>query len=212
MSIKYFSLLFSVIGIACLYFLSTLSQPALIELNDLPKYEDKNVIVEGIVTEYRSTNYGSQIITIESENTSSTVFLEGESDIEYGDKIQVTGKVQKYNNDWEVVVDNVAFLRVIQKWQNISMPLWQLAISPTKYEGLNVNVTGYVDTIFDGYFYLSDSEGSYSIIVFYNPSKYKVQSGQEVNVAAKFSFDKEKFRYNLDATDEMYGIHKATGG
>jgi len=212
MSIKYFSLLFSVIGIACLYFLSTLSQPALIELNDLPKYEDKNVIVEGIVTEYRSTNYGSQIIIIESENTSSTVFLEGESDIEYGDKIQVTGKVQKYNNDWEVVVDNVAFLRVIQKWQNISMPLWQLAISPTKYEGLNVNVTGYVDTIFDGYFYLSDSEGSYSIIVFYNPSKYKVQSGQEVNVAAKFSFDKEKFRYNLDATDEMYGIHKATGG
>ena len=167
MKLKHFSILFSVIGIACLYFLSTLSQPALIELKDVSKYEGKSVIVEGIVTEHRLTNYGSQIITIENDNTSTIVFVEGETNIEYGDKIQVTGKVQKYKGDWEIVVDNIDFVKVIQKWQNITIPLWQLSASPEKYEGLNVNVTGYIDTIYDTYLYLTDSEGNYSIVVFH---------------------------------------------
>ncbi len=206
MKIKHFSLIFSIAGIACLYFLSTLSQPILIELKDVPKYEDKSVIVEGIVTEYYLTSFGSHIITIESENASTIVFLEGMAEVEYGDKIQATGKVQKYKGDWEIVVDNIDFVKVIQKWQNISMPLWQLASSPTKYEGLNVNVTGYVDTIYDTYFYLNDPEENYAIIVFCNPSKYNVHSGQKVNVAAKFSFKSEEFRYRLDVSDETHGI------
>ena len=209
MKLKHFSIIFSIVGIACLYFLSTLSQPILIELKDVPKYEDKNVIVEGIVTEYYSTSFGSQIITIESDNASTIVFLEGKIDVEYGDKIQATGKVQKYKGDWEIVVDNVDFVKVIQKWHNISMPLWQLSSSPTKYEGLNVNVTGYVDTMYDAYFYLNDPEGSYSIIVFCNPSRYNVHSGQKVNVAAKFSFNNEDFRYRLDINNESHGIFLA---
>ena len=209
MKLKHFSLIFSIIGIACLYFLSTLSQPILIELKDVPKYEDKSVVVEGIVTENYLTSFGSQIITIESNNASTIVFLEGKVDVEYGDKIQATGKVQKYKGDWEIVVDTVDFVKVIQKWQNISMPLWQLSLSPTKYEGLNVNVTGYVDTIYDTYFYLNDPEGNYSIIVFCNPSKYNIHSGQKVNVAAKFSFNNEDFRYRLDINNESHGIFLA---
>jgi hypothetical protein len=206
MKLKHFSLIFSVVGIACLYFLSTLSQPISIELKNVSKYEDKNVIVEGIVTENYLTSFGSQIITIESDNASSIVFLEGKVDVEYGDKIQATGKVQKYKGDWEIVVDNVDFVKVIQKWQNISMPLWQLSSSPTKYEGLNVNVTGYVDTIYDTYFYLNDPEGNYSIIVFCNPSKYNIHPGQEISVAAKFTFNPEEFRYRLDVLDETQSI------
>jgi hypothetical protein len=209
MKLKHFSLIFSIVGIACLYFLSTLSQPILIELKDVPKYEDKSVVVEGIVTENYLTSFGSQIITIESDNASSIVFLEGKVDVEYGDKIQATGKVQKYKGDWEIVVDNVDFVKVIQKWQNISMPLWQLSSFPTKYEGLNVNVTGYVDTMYDTYFYLNDPEEKYSLIVFCNPSKYNIHSGQKVNVAAKFSFNNEDFRYGLDINNESHGIFLA---
>ena len=206
MKLKHFSLIFSVIGIACLYFLSTLSQPISIELKNVSKYEDKSVIVEGIVTEYYLTSFGSQIITIESDNASTIVFLEGKADVEYGDKIQATGKVQKYKGDWEIVVDNVDFVKVIQKWQNISMPLWQLSMSPTKYEGLNVNVTGYVDTIYDTYFYLNDLKGNYSIIVFCDPSKYNIHPGQKISVAAKFTFNPEEFRYRLDVLDETQSI------
>ena len=206
MKLKHFSLIFSVIGIACLYFLSTLSQPVVIELKDVSKYEDKNVIVEGIVTEYYLTSFGSQIITIENDNASTTVFVEGETEVEYGDKIQVTGQVQKYKGDWEIVVDNVDFVKIIQKWQNISVPLWQLSASPEKYEGLNVNVTGYIDTTYDTYFYLTDHEGNYSIIVFCNPSKYNVHSGQKISVAAKFTFNPEEFRYRLDVLDETQSI------
>lgn len=74
MKLKYFSLIFSIAGIVLLYFLSTLTQPVLIELHEIPEYEGKQVIVEGIVTEHHVTSYGSQIITIANDNVTTTVF------------------------------------------------------------------------------------------------------------------------------------------
>jgi len=213
MKLKYFSLMFSIAGIILLYFLSTLTQPVLIELHEIPEYEGKQVIVEGIVTEHHVTSYGSQIITIANDNATTTVFAEGKTDVEYGDKIQVTGKVQKYKGDWEIVVSNVRFVNIIQKWQNITFPLWQLAENPTKYVGLNVNVTGRIDTIYDTYFYLVDSEEEQSIVVFYNPSEYNnsFYPGQKVHVAAKFTFDEEDFRYKLEVSEEIHNISPSTG-
>ena len=52
------------------------------------------------MTNYYQTKHGSQIITIEDKNTSITVFVEGNIVLEYGDKIQVTGAVQKYKDEW----------------------------------------------------------------------------------------------------------------
>lgn len=82
----------------------------MIELHEIPEYEGKQVIVEGIVTEHRITTYGGQIIEIknlDSENISKTiVFVEGETSVEYGDRIQATGTVQKYKDEWEIVVNN----------------------------------------------------------------------------------------------------------
>ena len=213
MKLKYFSLIFSIAGIVLLYFLSTLTQPVLIELHEIPEYEGKQVIVEGIVTEHHVTSYGSQIITIANDNVTTTVFVEEKTDVEYGDKIQVTGKVQKYKGDWEIVVSNVRFVNIIQKWQNITFPLWQLAENPTKYVGLNVNVTGRIDTVYDTYFYLVDSEEEHSIIVFYNPSEYNnsFYPGQKVHVAARFTFDEEDFRYKLEVSEEIHNISPSTG-
>lgn len=213
MQLKYFSLIFSIAGIILLYFLSTLTQPVLIEIHEIPEYEGKQVIVEGTVMEHHVTSYGSQIITIANDNATTTVFVEGKTDVEHGDKIQVTGKVQKYKGDWEIVVSNVRFVDIIQKWQNITFPLWQLAENPTKYVGLNVNVTGRIDTVYDAYFYLVDPEEKHSIIVFYNPSEYNTSfyPGQKVHVAARFAFDEEDFRYKLEASEEIHNISPSTG-
>jgi len=207
MQLKYFSLLFSIAGITLLYVLSTLSQPIIIEICELPEYEGKQVITEGTVTEHHTTTYGSQIITIKEDNATVIIFVEGTVELEYGDKIQATGTVQKYKGDWELVVNDERFIILLEKWQNISFPLWQLAENPTKYDGLNVNVTGYVDVIYDSYFYLVDETEEHSLIVFCNPSEYNVSyPGQKVNVAAQFTFDEEAFQYKLALCEEIHRI------
>lgn len=207
MKLKYFSLLFSVIGILVLYFLSKLSQTPLIEIHELPDYEGKQVIIEGVVTDYQVTRHGSQIITIENNNATTTVFVEGKTNIEYGDKIRVTGEVQKYKDDWELVVNDNRFVTILEKWHNISFPLWQLAEKPTKYLDLNVNVTGYIESISNTYFYLVDIEKKHSLIVFYKLSKnITIFPGQKVSASGKFSFDEENFRYQLEICEENHSL------
>jgi len=212
MKLKHLSVLFSIAGILFLYFISTLTQPILISLAEIPEYEDKQVIVEGTVTDYRDTTYGSQIITIVGDNASVCVFVEGSIEVEYGDTIQATGKVQKYNDEWEIVVNNERFVKIVQKWQNLSIPILQLAKNPTKYVGLNINVTGYVDMIYDSYFYLIDAEGELSLFISCNPSIYDaVVPGEQVNVAGQFIYKEEELRYTLIICKEIHGIFPSTG-
>lgn len=207
MKMKYFSILFAVAGIFFLYFLSQLSQPPYIEIKEMKNYDGKQVIVEGIVTDYKLTKQGNQIITIDDKNTKTTVFVEGKTEVEYGDKIRVTGSVQKYENNWEIVIDNNRLLKIVEKWHSISFPLWQLAENPTKYLNLNVNVTGILESSSNAFFYLIDSERGYSIIVFYDLSRnITIIPGQKVCVLGKFSFDEENFRYQLNIFEEKHKI------
>jgi uncharacterized linocin/CFP29 family protein len=211
MELKYFVIVLSVACILLLYFLSTLSQPIRIDLNEIPDYEGKQVIVEGVVTEHRITTYGGQIIEIknlDSKNSSKTiVFVEGETNVEYGDIIQATGTVQKYKGEWEIVVNNERFVKILQKWSNITFPLWQLAEDPNKYVDTNVNVTGIIDRKYDAYFYLVDSEEQYTIAVYYDSSRfYTFSQGDTVYVGARFVYDAETMRFVLSAKEETHSI------
>ena len=212
MNLKYYSILFAVIGISALYAMTFFSKPVVIELSKLPQYEGKQITTQGIVKNYYTTKYGNQMITIEDNNASATVFSEEEIIVEYGDKIRVTGEVQKYNDCWEIIVNDKRSITIIQKWENISMPLWQIVQNPEKYEGLNVNVSGYVDSLYDDYFYLIDEKGDYSILVFYN--SYEPETaypGQKVSVAGLFKFEKENFRYVLSICDKTHKISPTVG-
>jgi len=213
MNLKHYSIIFAIAGITLLYFLSTLTQPILINLNEIQNYEGKQVIVEGLVTQHHLTNYGNQLITIQSNNTTVIIFTETETDVEHGDKIQATGEAQKYKDTWEVIVNNEKFITILQKWQNTTYPLYQLAENPMKYNGLNVNVTGYVDRLYDTYFYLVDTEEQYSLIVFYNPYDFNTSfySGQNVDIIGKFTYDTGTLRYKLDVNEEIHNITPATG-
>ncbi|MEA2055856.1 MAG: hypothetical protein U9O49_03380 [Candidatus Thermoplasmatota archaeon] len=207
MKLKHYSLIFSISGIAVLYFLSILAQPTVIEISDISNYDGKEVIVDGTVTKYSFTSYGSQIITIRDNNSSAAVFLEGVADVEYGDRIRATGNVQKFGEGWEIVVDNEKFIEVIEKWKNISIPLWQLSLSPERYSGLNVNVAGYLDSLYDTYLYLTDLDEEYKIIIFYDPYMYNsLQPGQKITIFGKFEFNTEEFRYNILVTEPTHEI------
>jgi hypothetical protein len=207
MKLKHFSLFFSIAGILILYLISKLSQIPLIELNEMPDYEGKQVILEGIVYEFQFSKNGNQIIQIKECNDTAIVFIEGKSDIDHGDRIQAIGEVQKYGKDWELIVSNNCNIKILKKWQNSSIPLWQIAENPLKYLNLNVNITGYIESISNAYFYIVDLEKKHSLIVFYALAKnISIIPGQKVNILGKFSFDKEKLRYQLEIYDEQHNI------
>ena len=207
MKLKYFSLFISIIGILILYLIAKLSQIPLIELNEMSEYEGKQVILEGLVDEYQFSKQGNQIIQIKDDNDTAIIFIDGETEIEHGDIIQAIGEVQKYGSDWELIVSNINYIKILKKWQNNSIPLWQLAENPLKYLNLNVNVTGHIESISNAYFYIVDLEKNHSLIVFYRLSKnITIHPGQKVNVLGKFSFDKDKFRYQIELCEEQHDI------
>ncbi len=210
--LKHFSVIFAIAGIALLYFISTLTQPAVIEIQELSKYEGKQVTVEGYVTDYFETAQGSQIITIEENNHTLTIFLEGKTTVDYGDIIKATGEVQKYKGEWELVVNNEKFVKIIEKWKDNTILIWQLGSNPERYKNLNVNVTGYIDYVYDDYFYLTDSDNKYSLVISYNSlNNISLYVGQKVNVAGKFIFDETDFRYKITLSDDSYGIWLSGG-
>jgi hypothetical protein len=207
MKLKHFSLLFSVIGILILYLLSRVSQPISIDINEIQNYEGKQVIVRGIVKDHYETKHGSQIIKIEGNNTTLSIYIEGKKDIEYGDKIQATGEVQKFQDEWELVINDGSDVKILRKWNNISIPLRQLAKNPTKYLDTNVNITGYIESISNSYFYLVDFENKHALLVYYILSKnVTIYPGQRICVSGLFSFDEENFRYKLDICDEKHSV------
>lgn len=207
MKLKHFALIFSSVGIFILYLLSLFSQPINVNLNEISEYEGKEITTEGLVTAYYTTRYGSQLITIEENNGSATVFIEGEIDVEYGDRIRATGEVQKYKNSWEIIANDERDVKIIQKWHNISFPLWQLAENPAKYRNLNVNVTGYVETLTKTSFCLVDLKEKHSLTVFYNSlEKHEQYTGKKVSVAGKFYFDEKNFEYVLEIYGESHGV------
>ena len=205
MKLKHFSLAISVTGILLLYLISKVSEPQLVEISELSDYAGKTVTVRGIVKEQYMTKYGSHVITIEDNNATAKVFAEEKTDIDYGDKIQITGEIQKYNNEWEIITDGP--VRVLKKWQNLSVPLHQIAENPYKYLGVNINVTGYVEFISNSIFYLRDLEKNNSVLVEYFLSdKLQVYPGKKVQIFAKFTFDAENFRYKLVICDESHAV------
>ena len=176
-------------------------------IDQLPNYQDKQVIVEGIVIEHRLIKYDSQIITIENNNATTTIFVEGSSDVEFGDKIKVTGDVQKYKEGWEIVVNNANQIKILEKWCDIFIPLGQLADNPSKYINLNIKINGYIDSISNLYFYITDLEKNYFLPVYYERAKnITISPGQKVCVNGKFSFDNENFRYKIAVVEEIHSI------
>jgi hypothetical protein len=211
MKFKYIVIVISLVSLFVLYLLSTLSQPTTISLSLVPFNEGKEVVVKGIVTNYQTTTYGSQLISIRDVNSTneSTIilYIEGEFPVEYGDIIQANGIVQQYNNNWELTVSNPRFIIVLQRWGDRPFPVWQLAQNPTKYVDTNVNVTGLISTLSSSSFYLHDTEGNYVLPVsFPHSSESLFSQGDLVAVKARFLYNQETFSYQLKVADTTQGI------
>lgn len=203
MQLKYFVIFLAGISISLLYLLSFFIQPVFIDIETIAQYEGKEVIIEGQISEYYLTSYGNQIITVQTLNKSHSfeliLFVEGSYDVDYGDVIQATGMVQKFQDKWELVVNGPRNIKVLISWHNLSYPLKQLAENPQKYEGINVQITGTIDRIYDSYFYVVDCSGIYSIAVYYD--EFQLQNfteGQTIKIQGRFHYHQEHLRYIID--------------
>jgi hypothetical protein len=212
MKFKYLIIIIAIASLIVLYVVSMLSQPVLISLSELEAYNEQQVIVQGVVTDYRTTAYGSQLVTIrDTENTTNSVilYIEGEIFVEYGDIIQATGEVQQYKEQWEVSVNNPSFVTILQKWGTQSTPLWQLAENPERYLGTNVNVTGTVTQKHASSFTLADPAGKYSIDVSYDASfPHQFSKDDSVAVAGRFLYEPTTLHYVLKTMESSHGIWK----
>ena len=206
MQLKHYTLIFSIISILVLYFITTLIDPPFIELQKIQEYEGQKITTSGYVKKYYSNRYGSQIIEIEDNDSAVKIFNnDGSTEVEYGDLIQVTGQVQKYNGEWELLVEDKKSIKTLQKWENNIHPIWELAQNPVRYLNQNINVTGYIDFVYDDYFYLKDLKQNNSLIVFYSNSK-SLQAGKKICVLGRFLFDEKNLRYILDVSCKKHGV------
>jgi cytochrome c-type biogenesis protein CcmE len=215
MKFKYIVILIAIISLFALYAVSLLSRPAFISLSELQTYNGQKVIVQGTVIDYRTTTFGSQLITIrDNENFthSVTLYIEGQALVDYGDLIQATGEVQHYKEQWEVIVDNPRFITLLEKWDNQSIPLWQLAENPGNYLGTNVNVTGTVTKKHASSFLLTDRNKDYSIEVYYDTiHPHDFSNDDVVAVAGRVLYEPTTLRYILKIIEHTHGVWKTDG-
>lgn len=203
MNIKYVSLALSIIGIILLYFLSTLTQPVYIDLDHIADHEGKEIITQGNVIDYRITSYGNQIITITANNTTAQVFCEEPITIQYGDLIQATGRVEHYKNNWEIIVDQSSAIHIKKHWNNLSTPLWEIARNPERFVGLQLNTTGYIDSMYEGYFFFTDESGNHTIMVTHSPyANISIYTGQQCCLYAYFTYDPSQAHYLFELQNQ----------
>jgi hypothetical protein len=215
MKFKYLIIVITIGSLSGLYILTLISQPTQINLSTLHSYNGQQVIVQGVVTEYRTTSYGTQLITIrETQNSTNSVllYLEGNITVEYGDTIQATGEVQQYKNQWEIIVNSPQRINILQKWNALSFPLWQLALNPEHYKDTNVNITGIISQTGLSSYILTSMDAEYSITIQYQSTcPHDATKGDHVSVAARFLYDPTTCRFILLATENNHGIWKIEG-
>jgi len=212
MNIKYITLLIALIGVVILYILSLYAQPPIIHLSELPDHEGKIITTQGTINKYHQTDYGNQIITIIDNGTKATVFASTPTDIQSGDVIQVTGSVEQYQDTWEIMVDDPKAIQILKKWDQSTTPLWEIAQNPTLYHDQNLNVTGYIDSIYESYLYFTDNENEHTILVILpQTNNITLHTGELVILKAQFNYDPTQLQYIFSITEPYHTIEPVSG-
>ncbi len=203
-----FVMIFASAGIFILYLISAISQPATIELNELGRYEGNEISAKGIVVEKYYTSSENTVIKLRDNNITVPVFIKGCSDIEVGDEIKVTGKVQSYNGEMEIVVLDSAKIDIMKKWFSESISLLQLKSQPEKYKDANINVTGYACSISSSEFCLIDNirAPECQISVYLRKNSILPADKAKVFVKALFRYDEKTFCYFLDLESSSHEV------
>lgn len=189
--------LIAITGIFFLYSISFFYQPEKISLGEIWKYDGKEVIVEGEIK-----NIMGETMEISDGNATAKIYWENNKNLEYGDFIRAEGKVGEYGNDFAVYAKKV---RIIKKWDVNCTSLPYLAENYEKFVGKNVNVSGYIYSKSNGYFYLTDQYLNYKIKVYCNHT-IPFNKYDRVYVKALMLYDPHRLNFYLKICRESHGV------
>jgi len=103
---------FSIIGIALLQILVMMTKPDTVDLDRIGDHEGETVVVEGVVCQYYSTERGETVIKLAGNGVIVPVVVEtGRFDLSPGDRLEVTGKVVRINNGFELQVARASLVK-----------------------------------------------------------------------------------------------------
>jgi len=190
---------FAVVGIIFLWLVSVVSQPEHVALNDVKNSEGKNVTVKGIVVEKYQTKNGNTIMNLRDDNITVSVFVKKVVDAEPGDEIRVTGSVQKYRDEYEIVASEI---EILKKWDEKHIEWNHLKLNPEKYKGANINITGFAVSIKHNEFYLSDNISRIKVRI--TKSTVFPVENQKIFVKGVMGYDENRFEYFIEL--DRYGV------
>ncbi len=104
------ALIASILGVLMLYYIlefSDVEEASVSLLND-ESLGDK-VLVKGNVIDIVNFE-NSKLIKIDTKEKINVMIFDDFLNLEKGDKVEVVGKVEKYNNDYEVIADEIRYL------------------------------------------------------------------------------------------------------
>ncbi|PKK86536.1 MAG: hypothetical protein CVT48_00635 [Thermoplasmata archaeon HGW-Thermoplasmata-1] len=188
--------------IGILYVLSLFSHPAYIGIGEVGDYEGRTVVVNGMLTGMVPLESGAGILSVRDTNDSSlriTLFVQKmPGHLSYGDLLSATGKVERYENEWEIIVDSASDIIVTGNSGDNFTKLWQLSQDPARFSGIMVNVPAELYNPHSTYFYLKDGGFKLKVLC---PADFagNFTSGESIAVAGIFSYDPDNLAYYLDA-------------
>ncbi len=163
--------IFSLIGLGILYGVSIFTESAYVPLDKIAQYETAFIRTKGVVSDLSVTESGHMRVNIRTDQTELLVFVNsaavGKKDLDlcYGDEIEVEGRVDMYQGEYEIIAPIEGIKKLTSSSSNISF-VSQIATRPEEYERTRISVVGYTDDIFKRVFYLiSDENGRYRMRV-----------------------------------------------
>lgn len=197
---------FSLLGVCVLYWISLFLTPPFVPLDEIALYEGAVVRTQGVVTDFSVTASGNVLMRLEGNQTGLLLFVESADDnqellkLSYGDEIEVEGRVQVYQGDYELVCAADGIKKLTQQGSDIFF-VAQIAEQPEEYEGRRIRVAGYAEDVYTRVFYLRDETGAYRMRVkpmAADSSISELQEGERVLAEGVISYDAENMRYELN--------------
>ncbi|MHC1610010.1 MAG: hypothetical protein ACXQTW_00120 [Candidatus Methanospirareceae archaeon] len=199
-------IIFSLLGVFILYCISLFVTPQFVPLDEVPLYEDEIIRTGGVITELSVTEYGNVLMKIEGNRTELPIFVESANErtlnLNYGDEIEVEGRVQVYRGDYELVVSGNA-IKEVRKQKRDILFVARIAEQPEEYRGEKIRVVGYVEDVHTRVFYLRDELSNHRMRVKLMKinSISELEEGDKIIVEGVLSYDAENMRYELNLID-----------
>ena len=145
--VKVLIIVSSLLGLMILFILSNMAHIQEVHLDELESHENEIVKVRATVTGIDYFDSGSARVHVKEEETKSFIFIETTSKdlkLRNGDEIEATGRVVRYQNDYELMVANEKGIQLVRRGESTEIFLADLSRNSQDHLDLPVRISGYL--------------------------------------------------------------------